>query len=136
MESKWLEDFVSLAETGSFSRSASSRHVTTGVLPAHSLARSLADHCVAGIEANHAVLEERVRNSVGLATALNPYIGYENTTLIAQLALVSGRRVEDLVLERGLLDAAQLRAILRPEVLTRPHARIVAGEKVVPDKLK
>ena len=102
-------------------------HLTAGC-------RTLADHCVAGIEANHAVLEERVRNSVGLATALNPYIGYENTTMIAQLALASGRRVEDLVLERGLLDLAQLRAILRPEVLTRPHVRIVDGAKSVPGK--
>ena len=70
----------------------------------------------------------RSRNSVGLATALNPYIGYENTTLIARLALESGRRVEDLVLERGLLDAAQLKAILQPDVLTRPHARLVPGK--------
>ncbi len=110
-----------------FSLFKSIGHLTAGC-------RTLADHCVAGIEANHEVLAERVRNSVGLATALNPYIGYENTTLIAQLALASGRRVEDLVLERGLLDATQLRAILRPEVLTRPHARIVVAEKADPDR--
>ena len=104
-----------------FSLIKSISHLTAGC-------RTLADNCVAGIEANRAVLEERVRNSVGLATALNPYIGYENTTLIARLALETGRRVEDLVLERGLLDAAQLKAILQPEVLTRPHARVVPAK--------
>jgi aspartate ammonia-lyase len=88
---------------------------------------TLAENCVAGITANRELLAERVRNSVGLATALNPYIGYENATLIARLALASGRQVEDLVLERGLLEEAQLRAILRPEVLTLPHARIVVS---------
>ncbi len=62
-----------------------------------------------------------LRDSVSLATALNPYIGYENTTMIAREALATGRRVGDLVIAHGLLDAAQLAAILRPEVLTRPH---------------
>ncbi|MFN0164010.1 MAG: aspartate ammonia-lyase [Burkholderiales bacterium] len=86
---------------------------------------TLATNCVAGITANRELLAERVRNSVGLATALNPYIGYENATLIARLALETGRRVEDLVLERGLMEPAKLAAVLRPEVLTRPHAREV-----------
>jgi aspartate ammonia-lyase len=87
---------------------------------------TLTAHCVAGIEANRDVLDARVRDSVGLATALNPYIGYENTTMIAREALASGRRVGDLVIAHGLLDAAQLEAILRPEVLTRPHHRAAA----------
>jgi aspartate ammonia-lyase len=95
-------------------------HLTAGC-------RTLADHCVAGITANRALLEARVRASVGLATALNPYIGYENTTLIARLALESGRSVADLVLERGLLDKASLDAILRPEVLTRPQPLVIPG---------
>ena len=89
--------------------------------------RTLADHCVAGITANRPLLEARVRASVGLATALNPYIGYENTTLIARLAQESGRSVADLVLERGLLDKARLDAILRPEVLTRPQPLVPSG---------
>ena len=88
---------------------------------------TLADHCIAGIQANRELLTERVRNSVGLATALNPYIGYENASLIARLALQSGRSVESLVLERGLLDESQLKAILRPENLTRPQQRLSIG---------
>jgi len=82
---------------------------------------TLARNCVAGITANRELLERRVRASAGLATALNPYIGYENATSIAREALASGRSVAALVLERRLLSAAQLEDILRPEVLTRPH---------------
>jgi aspartate ammonia-lyase len=89
-------------------------HLTAGC-------RTLADNCVAGITANRALLEARVRASVGLATALNPYIGYENTTMIARLALETGRGVAELVLERGLLDEKRLNAILQPEVLTSPQ---------------
>ncbi|HEY4372957.1 MAG TPA: aspartate ammonia-lyase [Burkholderiales bacterium] len=86
---------------------------------------TLTENCVRGIAANRELLAARVRDSVSLATALNPYIGYENATEVARAALATGRRVPDLVLERGLLDAAQLEAILRPEVLTQPQPRSV-----------
>ena len=105
-----------------FSLFKSISHLTAGC-------RTLADNCVAGITANRVLLAERVRGSIGLATALNPYIGYENTTLIARLALETGRSVCELVLERGLLSQQQLEAILKPEVLTRPQARLAATGK-------
>jgi aspartate ammonia-lyase len=81
---------------------------------------TLTVNCVDGIEANVELLAARVRQSAGLATALNPYIGYENATLIAQKAIQTGRSVPDLVLEAGFLDEARLAQILRPEVLTQP----------------
>lgn len=83
--------------------------------------RTLADHCVVGITANRELLERRVRSSAGLATALNPYIGYENATRIAREAIATGRGVAELVLEQGLLDEAKLTEVLQVEVLTRPH---------------
>lgn len=83
--------------------------------------RTLAVHCVAGIAAERELLARRVRESAGLATALNPYIGYENATRIAREAVQTGRGVAALVLERGLLGAEELERILRPEVLTRPQ---------------
>jgi aspartate ammonia-lyase len=82
---------------------------------------TLAVNCVDGIEANVELLAARVRQSAGLATALNPYIGYENATLIAQKAIQTGRSVPELVLEAGLLDEVRLAQILRPEVLTQPY---------------
>jgi aspartate ammonia-lyase len=88
---------------------------------------TLTDNCVTGISANRERLAEMVRNSVGLATALNPYIGYENATRVAQEALRTGKSVVELVLELRLMDRAQLEAALRPEVLTHPQSR--AGKR-------
>jgi len=82
--------------------------------------RTLAHNCVDGIRANIELLEKRVKMSAGLATALNPYIGYEAAAEVAKDAVKLGRPVAELVLERGLISAAQLREILQPEVLTRP----------------
>ena len=81
---------------------------------------TLAHNCVDGIRANVELLEKRVNMSAGLATALNPHIGYEAASEVAKDAVKYGRPVAELVLERGLLTAAQLRDILQPEVLTRP----------------
>lgn len=83
--------------------------------------RTLTRHCVRGITANRELLAERVRTSAGLATALNPYIGYENATRVAQEALRTGRGVAELVEEMGLMSRAELDALLRPEVLTAPR---------------
>ena len=83
--------------------------------------RTLTAHCVRGITANRELLAERVRTSAGLATALNPHIGYENATKVAQEALRSGRGVAELVEEMGLMARADLDAMLAPEVLTAPR---------------
>ncbi|MFO1489365.1 MAG: aspartate ammonia-lyase [Kiritimatiellia bacterium] len=84
--------------------------------------RTLALNCVRGITANRALLAERVRTSAGLATALNPHIGYEKATWTAREALRSGRTVSELVLEKGWMTAEELNAVLRPEILTAPRA--------------
>ncbi|MFT4190094.1 MAG: aspartate ammonia-lyase [Comamonas sp.] len=81
---------------------------------------TLADHCVSGITANEAYLRSTVANSIGIVTALNPYIGYANATSVAQEAHASGGSVYDIVLARQLLTREQLDDILRPETLTRP----------------
>jgi aspartate ammonia-lyase len=59
--------------------------------------------------------------STALVTALNPIIGYARASQVAQEALASGRRVADLVLEKGWMTRAQLDDALRPEALTRPQ---------------
>jgi aspartate ammonia-lyase len=83
--------------------------------------RTLRERCVDGITANVEQLNTNVENSVGIATALNPHIGYAKATAIAQEAHRTGRRVRDLVLEQGLLSPAELDEILSPERLTTPH---------------
>ncbi len=81
----------------------------------------LARKCVVGITANRERLRRSVEDSIGIVTALNPYIGYEQATAVAREALESGRGVAELVLAKGLLTKEQLDTILRPENLTRPH---------------
>jgi len=83
--------------------------------------KALADHCVDGITANRDALRASVERSIGIVTALNPYIGYANATEIAAEAHLSGRGVAEIVLERKLMSPEQLAEVLRPEVLTKPQ---------------
>ncbi|PWC47524.1 aspartate ammonia-lyase [Azospirillum sp. TSA6c] len=87
----------------------------------------LADRCVDGITANRDHLEAGVRNSIGIVTALNPYIGYANATEVAAEAHRTGKGVAELVEARGLMTAAALAEVLRPEVLTQPRLLATAG---------
>ncbi|MEV4733010.1 aspartate ammonia-lyase [Saccharopolyspora sp. NPDC049426] len=82
----------------------------------------LRTRCISGITANRDHLDETVRGSIGLVTALTPYLGYANATAIAQQALNSKRTITELVLETDLMSPAQLDTLLRPEQLTRPRA--------------
>jgi aspartate ammonia-lyase len=83
--------------------------------------QTLARNCVNGITANREQMRLGVERSIGIVTALNPYIGYSNATAIAKEALESGSAITDLVLARGLLSKRELDEILRPEILTRPR---------------
>ncbi len=83
--------------------------------------RTLAERCMAGITANREVCRRMVENSIGLVTALNPYIGYEKSHEVADEALRSGRSVYEIVLEKGYLSRAELDDILSPEKMTRPR---------------
>ena len=77
----------------------------------------LAERCVVGITANRDYLSEIIANSIGVVTALNPYIGYENASAVATEAHRTGRGVTEIVLEKGLLSKEELDDILRPESL-------------------
>lgn len=89
---------------------------------------TLAERCVKGITANRGRLRASVEQSIGVVTALNPYIGYANATEVAQEALLTGKSVYDLVLEKKLLSKERLDEILQPEVLTRPRPLLAARE--------
>lgn len=71
--------------------------------------------CIDGITANREVCRNMVMNSIGIVTALNPYIGYKNSTKIAKEALETGKSVYDLVLEKQLLSQDKLDEILNPK---------------------
>jgi aspartate ammonia-lyase len=82
---------------------------------------TLAERCVKGITANKEHLRRLVENSIGIVTALNPYIGYERTTAVAKEAHDTGKSVYDLVLAKGWMSKEQLDDVLKPEVLTQPR---------------
>ncbi|MCU0485227.1 MAG: aspartate ammonia-lyase [Anaerolineales bacterium] len=83
--------------------------------------QTLAERCVVGITANREHCRRLVERSIGLVTALNPYLGYEKSTEIAKEALESGRAVYEIVLEKGYLSKSELDDILSPENMTRPR---------------
>ena len=76
--------------------------------------------CVEGITANPQHCTDLVHNSIGIVTALNPVIGYKNSTKIAKEALETGKSVYDLVLEHDILDKKDLDTILSPENMLHP----------------
>ena len=88
---------------------------------------SLRSRCVDGIQADDARCRELLDRSTAVATALSPYIGYAATAEIAKESVRTGRPVRDLVIERGLLDAAQLDRILAVDTMTRPG---IAGQEI------
>jgi len=76
---------------------------------------TLLHRCIRFITANEEVCRKDVENSIGLVTALNPYIGYDNSTMVAKEALKKNRSVYDLVLEKKLLTKEELDKILDPK---------------------
>jgi len=77
--------------------------------------------CIEGITANVAHLKQEVQNSIGIVTALNPIIGYKNSTKIAKQALEENRSVYDLILEHNILTKEQLDTYLNPENMLSSH---------------
>ncbi|MCR5560224.1 MAG: aspartate ammonia-lyase [Bacteroidales bacterium] len=82
---------------------------------------TLRTRCIDGITVNADHCYEMVKNSIGIVTALNPYIGYKASTKVAKEALETGRSVYDLVLEHGFMSREKLDEALNPEAMTTSH---------------
>jgi fumarate hydratase class II len=83
-------------------------------------ARSFTDNCVVGIEANMARIEELMRSSLMLVTALNPHIGYDNAAKVAKKAFEDNSTLKQAAVALGLLTAEQFDAWVLPEEMTHP----------------
>lgn len=81
---------------------------------------TLRTRCIDGITANEERCRRYVHDSIGVVTALNPIIGYKNSTKIAKEALETGRGVYELVLEHDILSKEDLDTILKPENMIKP----------------
>ncbi len=79
---------------------------------------TLERNCVRGITANREHLRAMVEQSIGLVTALNPFVGYQTATAVAQEALQTGRGVLEIVLERRLMAPEELAQVMHWDALT------------------
>ena len=83
-------------------------------------AASFAAHCVTGIEADRARIEEAMRRSLMLVTALAPRIGYDAAARVARAAHANGTTLKQEALRLGLVSEAEFDALVRPAEMTRP----------------
>jgi len=74
--------------------------------------------CVDGITVNEKVLARYMETTVGIVTALNPVVGYEKATELAQEAYKSGKGILEVIREKKVLTEAQIKDLLDPVKLT------------------
>ncbi len=80
---------------------------------------ALATRCIVGITAHADRCLAYAEGSLALVTALNPYIGYLNAAEVAQESLATGKAIRQIVLERGLMDEAQLAQVLNLQQMSQ-----------------
>ncbi len=82
---------------------------------------TLIDNCIVDITANPNRCTDLLEHSVGMATALTPYIGYIEAARLAKESLKTGVPLRELVLERGLMNKETLEEVMSPFEVTEPH---------------
>ncbi|MFB6156558.1 MAG: class II fumarate hydratase [Haloferacaceae archaeon] len=87
---------------------------------------TFAERFVAKLAANEERCERQVEQSMALATALNPAIGYDKASKVAKRALAEGRTVREVVVDEGYLDEDEVDEVLDPERMT--HRGILGGD--------
>ncbi len=112
------------AEAGQLQLNAMEPLIAVNILESMSLLTNatnmFTELCVVGITANETRCRDLLDNSLGLVTALNPYLGYEVSTKIAKQALNTGTSVIDLIKEQQLLSDSQLTEIFQVSKMTQP----------------
>jgi fumarate hydratase class II len=81
----------------------------------------LAEKCVDGIEANEEACRTHGESTPAIATALNPYIGYDKATEIVKEAVASRRTIRDVAREKGV-DDETLDKALDLKAMAHPHS--------------
>ena len=88
------------------------------------------DNCIVGITANKERCAELLNVSIGIVTALCPYIGYKQAADIAKIALKTGLSVKVIVLRKGILTPEELEEILDPISMTQVSKASIIDKKV------
>lgn len=91
---------------------------------------TLTANCILGITANEKRCRELLDASVGITTALCPYIGYKKAASLAKESLKTDIPVKTLVLKYGLLKENELDSILDPYAMTEARTRQTQAKAV------
>ncbi|WP_181684900.1 class II fumarate hydratase [Halorhabdus salina] len=86
---------------------------------------TFAEKFVAKLEADRDHCEERVEQSMALATALNPAIGYDKASEVAKEAMKTGETIREVAVEKGYLTAEEAEEVLDPARMTE---RVILGD--------
>jgi fumarate hydratase class II len=82
--------------------------------------RGFTEYCVKGIELNRQQIDEHLRDSLMLVTALNPHIGYDKAAQVAKNALKKGITLRESAVELGFLTGEEFDKYVKPEEMTHP----------------
>ena len=74
--------------------------------------------CIDGIVVDEKVLSKYLEQTVGIVTALNPVIGYEKATELANEAYKTGKGLLEIIREKKILTEAQIKDLLDPVKLS------------------
>jgi fumarate hydratase class II len=109
--------------TGSFELNVAvpvmARNLLESVRLLAAASRVLADRCLDGFGADEARCRRYAESSPALATALVPHLGYEQSAAVVRQALAEGRTLREVVLDRGLMEGAEIDRVLDVDAMTR-----------------
>jgi fumarate hydratase class II len=77
-------------------------------------------HCISGLQPNAPRIDELMKKSLMLVTALNPHIGYDNAAKIAKKAHADGSTLKEAALALGLVKAEDFDKWIKPEEMITP----------------
>ena len=86
----------------------------------HDASHGFVEYCIAGIELNREQIDEHLKNSLMLVTALNPHIGYDNAARVAKNAHKKGISLRESAVALGFLSGEDFDKYVKPEEMTHP----------------
>ena len=86
----------------------------------HDACHGFVDYCITGIELNREQIDEHLKNSLMLVTALNPHIGYDKAAHVAKNALKKGLSLRESTIALGYLTGEEFDKFVKPEEMTHP----------------
>jgi fumarate hydratase class II len=86
----------------------------------HDASHSFVEYCIAGIELNRDRIDEHLKGSLMLVTALNPHIGYDKAAQVAKNAHKKGISLRESAIALGFLSGEEFDKHVKPEEMTHP----------------